>query len=84
MVLIRVPIHERTLVAYGWQTKRSASMRCWTAVHRARQAHHPQAVPARTFPVKIEVANTLESVLKSGMFARVRLRTGTAQRVCCA
>jgi RND family efflux transporter MFP subunit len=40
----------------------------------------PQADPAsRTFPVKIEVANTSDNALKVGMFARVKLHAGTAQ-----
>ena len=40
----------------------------------------PQADPAsRTFPVKIEVANTADSALKAGMSARVRLRSGATQ-----
>lgn len=37
----------------------------------------PQAdLASRTFPVKIEVANTADFTLKAGMFARVALRAG--------
>jgi RND family efflux transporter MFP subunit len=40
----------------------------------------PQAdLASRTFPVKIEVANTPDTILKAGMFARVTLRPGAAQ-----
>ena len=40
----------------------------------------PQAdLASRTFPVKIEVPNTPDHAIKAGMFARVTLRTGSAQ-----
>ena len=82
MVLIRVPVHEKDVSRVRVGDEAMIGLDALPNRPFTGRVKHiiPQADPAsRTFPVKIEVANTPDSALKTGMFARVRLRTGTAQ-----
>jgi multidrug efflux pump subunit AcrA (membrane-fusion protein) len=80
-VLVRVPVHERDIRLV--QAGDEAVVTLDALPHRTfsgRVKHiTPQAdLASRTFPVKIEVANTPDTAIKAGMFARVTLRTGAA------
>ena len=81
MVLIRVPVHEKDVSRVRVGDEATIGLDALPNRPFTGRVKHilPQADAAsRTFPVKIEVANTPDSALKAGMFARVRLRTGTA------
>jgi RND family efflux transporter MFP subunit len=81
-VLVRIPVHERDirLVQVGddaMVTLDALPDRTFTGDVRHIT---PQAdLASRTFPVKIGVRNTPDHAIKAGMFARVTLRTGSAQ-----
>jgi RND family efflux transporter MFP subunit len=79
---VRVPVHEKDVSHVRVGDEATIGLDALPDRPFTGRVRHivPQADPAsRTFPVKIEVANTPDSALKAGMFARVRLRTGTAQ-----
>jgi cobalt-zinc-cadmium efflux system membrane fusion protein len=81
-VFVRVPIHEKDMSRVRVGDEATIGLDALPNQPFTGRVKHiiPQADAAsRTFPVKIEVANTPDSALKAGMFARVRLRTGTAQ-----
>ena len=81
-VLIRVPVHEKDVSRVRVGDEATIGLDALPNRPFTGRVKHilPQADAAsRTFPVKIAVANTPDSALKAGMFARVRLRTGTAQ-----
>jgi HlyD family secretion protein len=81
-VLVRVPVHERDirLVQLGDE----AVVTLDALPGRVFTGHVKHIIPqadlaSRTFPVKIEVPNTPDNPIKAGMFARVTLRSGSAQ-----
>jgi multidrug efflux pump subunit AcrA (membrane-fusion protein) len=81
-VLVRVPIHEKDISRL--HVGDEAAIVLDALPDRSFTGHVKHIIPqadaaSRTFPVKIEVPNTPDSALKAGMFARVRLRAGTAQ-----
>jgi HlyD family secretion protein len=81
-VLVRVPVHERDIRLV--QVGDEAVVTLDALPNRTFSGHvkhiTPQAdLASRTFPVKIEVPNTPDHAIKAGMFARVSLRTGSAQ-----
>ena len=81
-VLVRVPVHERDIGRLRVGDAATIVLDALPDHPLAGRVKHiiPQADPAsRTFPVKVEVPNTSDSVLKAGMFARVKLRPGAAQ-----
>ena len=80
--LVRVPVHEKDMVRL--RVGDVATVVLDALPERSFTGHVKHIVPqadlaSRTFPVKIEVANTPQSTLKAGMFARVTLRSGTLQ-----
>jgi HlyD family secretion protein len=82
-VLVRVPVHERDirLVQVGDEaivTLDALPNRTFTG--RVKYMTPQADLASRTFPVKIEVSNSPDHAIKAGMFARVTLRTGAAQR----
>lgn len=82
LVLVRVPIHEKDISRVRVGDEATIVLDALPSQPFTGRVKHiiPQADAAsRTFPVKIEVANTPDHALKAGMFARVRLRTGTAR-----
>ena len=81
-VLVRVPIHEKDIGRLHTGDAATVLLDAFPEQPFTGRVKHiiPQADPAsRTFPVKIEVANTPDNALKAGMSARVRLQAGTAQ-----
>jgi len=81
-VLVRVPVHERDIGRLHVGDDATIVLDALPDHPFAGRVKHiiPLADPAsRTFPVKVEVPNTPDSVLKAGMFARVKLRPGAAQ-----
>jgi HlyD family secretion protein len=81
-VLVRVPVHERDirLVQVGDDAMVSLDGLPNRTFSGRVKYMTPQAdLASRTFPVKIEVPNTPDYAIKAGMFARVTLRTGSAQ-----
>jgi RND family efflux transporter MFP subunit len=82
VVLIRIPIHEKDISRVRVGDEATIALDALPNRPFTGYVKHiiPQADAAsRTFPVKIEVPNTADYILKAGMFARVRLRTGTPQ-----
>jgi HlyD family secretion protein len=82
VVLVRVPVHERDirLVQVGGEAVvifDALPGRTFTG--RVKYIIPQADLASRTFPVKIEVPNTPDHAIKAGMFARVTLRTGSAQ-----
>jgi RND family efflux transporter MFP subunit len=78
-VLVRVPVHERDISRL--RVGDEATVILDALPERPFTGHVKHIIPqadlaSRTFPVKIEVANTPETTLKAGMFARVTLRSG--------
>jgi HlyD family secretion protein len=81
-VLVRVPVHERDirLVQVGDEaTVTLDALPNRTFTGRVKYITPQADLASRTFPVKIEVSNTPDYAIKAGMFARVTLRTGSAQ-----
>jgi multidrug efflux pump subunit AcrA (membrane-fusion protein) len=81
-VLVRVPVHEKDISRLRVGDEATVILDALPDHAFAGHIKHiiPQAdLASRTFPVKIEVANTAETTLKAGMFARVTLRPGAAQ-----
>ena len=81
-VLVRVPVHERDIGRLRVGDAATIVLDALPDHPFAGRVKHiiPQADPAsRTFPVKVEVPNTPDSMLKAGMFARVKVRPGAAQ-----
>lgn len=81
-VLVRVPVHEKDISRLHVGDEATIVLDALPDRPFTGRVKHiiPQADPAsRTFPVKIEVPNSPDSAIKAGMFARVRLRAGTAQ-----
>jgi len=81
-VLVRVPVHERDirLVQVGDEALVTLDALPNRTFSGRVKYMTPQAdLASRTFPVKIEVPNTPDHAIKAGMFARVTLRTGSAQ-----
>lgn len=81
-VLVRVPVHERDISRLRAGDTATVTLDALPDKTFTGRVKHiiPQAdLASRTFPVKIEVANTPDLVLKAGMFARVVLRPGTNQ-----
>jgi multidrug resistance efflux pump len=81
-VLVRVPVHERDIRHVRVGDAATIILDAQPDRRFSGRVKHitPQAdLASRTFPVKIEVANTSDSAIKAGMFARVTLRTGVAQ-----
>jgi HlyD family secretion protein len=81
-VLVRVPVHERDirLVQVGNEALVTLDALPNRTFSGRVKYMTPQAdLASRTFPVKIEVPNTPDHVIKAGMFARVTLHTGSAQ-----
>jgi HlyD family secretion protein len=81
-VLVRVPVHERDIRLVRLGDEATVSLDALPGQSFSGRVKHiiPQAdLASRTFPVKIEVPNTPEHTIKAGMFARVTLRTGSAQ-----
>jgi multidrug efflux pump subunit AcrA (membrane-fusion protein) len=81
-VLVRVPVHEKDISRLRAGDEATIVLDALPDRPFTGRVKHiiPQADPAsRTFPVKIEVPNSPDSAIKAGMFARVRLRAGTAQ-----
>lgn len=81
-VLVRVPVHEREIRHVRVGDAATVILDALPNHSFSGRVKHitPQAdLASRTFPVKIEVANTPDSAIKMGMFARVTLRTGAAQ-----
>jgi multidrug efflux pump subunit AcrA (membrane-fusion protein) len=81
-VLVRVPVHERDIRHVRVGDTATVILDALPDRSFTGQVKHitPQAdLASRTFPVKIEVANTPDSAIKAGMFARVILRTGAVQ-----
>ncbi|MFQ6110702.1 MAG: efflux RND transporter periplasmic adaptor subunit [Nitrospinota bacterium] len=80
-VYIRAPIMERNISEIRVGDEATIRLDALPGqVFRGRIKHiNPQADPAsRTFPVQIEVVNTPDFRLKSGMFARVTIEHGDA------
>lgn len=76
---VRVPIHEKDIGRVRVGDTATVSLDALpNRTFEGRVKHIiPQADAAsRTFPVKIEVANTPDQTLKAGMSARVQLRSG--------
>jgi HlyD family secretion protein len=81
-VLVRVPVHERDIRHVQLGDAATVILDALPNRTFAGRVKHitPQAdLASRTFPVKIEVANTPDSAIKAGMFARVTLRRGAGQ-----
>jgi len=81
-VLVRVPVHERDISRLRAGDTATVTLDALPDKTFTGRVKHiiPQAdLASRTFPVKIEVANTADLVLKAGMFARVVLRPGASQ-----
>ncbi|HXH12818.1 MAG TPA: efflux RND transporter periplasmic adaptor subunit [Alphaproteobacteria bacterium] len=81
-VLVRVPVHERDIRHIQVGDAATVLLDALPGRPFAGRVKHitPQAdLASRTFPVKIEVANTPDHAIKAGMFARVTLRTGDAR-----
>lgn len=81
-VLVRVPVHEKDISRLRVGDEATVTLDALPERSFIGRVKHivPQAdLASRTFPVKIEVANTPETTLKAGMFARVTLRPGAAQ-----
>jgi RND family efflux transporter MFP subunit len=81
-VLVRIPIHEKDIGRLQVGDTATILLDAFPERPFTGTVKHiiPQADAAsRTFPVKIEVANTPDSALKAGMSARVRLRSGPTQ-----
>jgi multidrug efflux pump subunit AcrA (membrane-fusion protein) len=82
VVFVRVPIHEKDIVRVRVDDPATVTLDAFPGRTFEGRVKHlvPQADPAsRTFPVKIEVANTSDNALKAGMSARVQLRSGDAR-----
>jgi HlyD family secretion protein len=85
-VLVRVAVHERDirLVQVGDDALVTLDALPNRTFSGRVKYITPQAdLASRTFPVKIEVPNTPDHAIKAGMFARVTLRTGSAQSSLC-
>lgn len=81
-VLVRVPVAEKDVIRLRLGDAATVVLDALPERPFAGRVKHiiPQAdLASRTFPVKIEVANTPDMILKAGMFARVSLRPGAAQ-----
>ena len=81
-VLVRVPVPEKDVTRLRVGDTATVVLDAQPDRTFTGRVKHiiPQAdLASRTFPVKIEVANTAETTLKAGMFARVTLRPGSAQ-----
>jgi HlyD family secretion protein len=81
-VLVRVPVHERDIRLVQVGDEAVVTLDALPNRTFSGRVKHitPQAdLASRTFPVKIEVPNTPDHAIKAGMFARVSLRTGSAQ-----
>jgi len=81
-VLVSVPIHERDIRHVEVGDAATVTLDALPNRSFTGRVKHitPQAdLASRTFPVKIEVANTPDGPIKAGMFARVTLRTGAAR-----
>jgi len=81
-VLVRVPVHEKDISRVRVGDTATVVLDALPDRSFTGRVKHiiPQAdLASRTFPVKIEVANTSDNALKAGMFARVTLRHGGAQ-----
>jgi multidrug efflux pump subunit AcrA (membrane-fusion protein) len=81
-VLVRIPVHEKDIGRLRVGDGATIVLDAFPDRPFLGKVKHiiPQADQAsRTFPVKIEVANTAESAIKAGMSARVRLRSGPTQ-----
>ena len=81
-IFVRVPIHEKDIGRVRVGDTATVSLDAFPDRTFDGRVKHiiPQADAAsRTFPVKIEVANTPDHALKAGMSARVRLRSGAAR-----
>jgi membrane fusion protein (multidrug efflux system) len=81
-VLVRVPVHERDISRLRVGDTAAVILDALPEKTFTGRVKHiiPQAdLASRTFPVKIEVANTPDLALKAGMFARVALRPGASQ-----
>ncbi|MGE3539155.1 MAG: efflux RND transporter periplasmic adaptor subunit [Candidatus Tectimicrobiota bacterium] len=81
-VLVRVPVHEKDIVRLRLGDEATVVLDALPERPFSGRVKHivPQAdLASRTFPVKIEVANTPDTILKAGMFARVTLRSSTLQ-----
>jgi RND family efflux transporter MFP subunit len=81
VIFVRVPIHEKDIGRVRVGDTATVSLDAFPDRTFDGRVKHiiPQADAAsRTFPVKIEVANTPDNALKAGMSARVRLRSGAA------
>lgn len=82
VTFVRVPIHEKDIGRVRVGDTATVSLDAFPDRTFDGRVKHiiPQADAAsRTFPVKIEVANTPDNALKAGMSARVRLRSGAAR-----
>jgi multidrug efflux pump subunit AcrA (membrane-fusion protein) len=82
VVFVRVPIHEKDIGRVRVDDPATVTLDAFPGRTFEGRVKHlvPQADPAsRTFPVKIEVANTSDNALKAGMSARVQLRSGDAR-----
>jgi multidrug efflux pump subunit AcrA (membrane-fusion protein) len=82
VVFVRVPIHEKDIGRVRVDDPATVTLDAFPGRTFEGRVKHlvPQADPAsRTFPVKIEVANTSDHALKAGMSARVQLRSGDAR-----
>jgi multidrug efflux pump subunit AcrA (membrane-fusion protein) len=82
LVLVRIPVHEKDIGRLRVGDEATIVFDAFPERPFIGKVKHiiPQADAAsRTFPVKIEVANTPDSALKAGMSARVRLRSGPTQ-----
>ena len=82
LVLIRIPVHEKDIGRLRVGDEATIVFDAFPDRPFTGKVKHiiPQAdASSRTFPVKIEVANTADSALKAGMSARVRLRSGAIQ-----
>ncbi len=81
-VLVRVPVHEKDITRLRVGDEATVVLDALPDRPFTGRVKHivPQAdLASRTFPVKIEVANTADTTLKAGMFARVTLRSGVPQ-----
>jgi RND family efflux transporter MFP subunit len=82
VTFVRVPIHEKDIGRVRVGDTATVSLDAFPDRTFDGRVKHiiPQADAAsRTFPVKIEVTNTPDSALKSGMSARVRLHSGATR-----
>ena len=82
VVLVRAPVHEKDIGRV--QVGDAATVTLDAAPGQTSEGRVKHIVPqadaaSRTFPVKIEVANTPDYVFKAGISARAQLRAGTAR-----